>query len=114
MSTWNQNFFFFILILLINKILLRPILPPTNIKSTMIFDSTIYDNEEYSMWRKFVKGERSIRNIVQKTMLLYHNCNSIFGRIKMRLGFVKHPTVIFTTKYAIATWHDVDRCLEVV
>ena len=65
------------------------------------------------MWRKFVKGERSIRNIVQKAILLYHNCNSIFGRIKMELGFVKHPTVIFTTKYAIATWHDVDRCLEV-
>ena len=50
MSTWNQNFFFFILILLINKILLRPILPPTNIKSTMIFDSTIYDNEEKEKW----------------------------------------------------------------
>lgn len=77
------------------------------------YENTIYDNEKYSMWRKFVKGERSIRNIVQKAMLLYHNCNSIFGRIKMGLGFVKHPTVIFTTKYAIATWHDVDRCLEV-
>lgn len=62
------------------------------------YENTIYDNEEYSMWRKFVKGERSIRNIVQKTMLLYHNCNSIFGRIKMRLGFVKHPYCYFYNK----------------